>query len=151
MNQRLSKNFWLREFEKSDTAARLVIDNTVKDEEVYNNLVQLVTTVLQPIRDALGPVVINSGYRCLQLNRALHSKDSSQHIKGQAADIEVPGMSNYDLACWIRDNLEFDQLILEYYTPGDPSSGWVHVSISNNPRNQTLTIGRTINKHGIHK
>lgn len=124
------------------------------NEIVYNNIEALVYHVLQPIADYFkSPVRITSGYRSPALNAAVQGSPKSQHLTGSAADIEVDGVSNYDLAIWIRDNLEFDQLILEFYTQGQPDSGWVHVSWNNEgtQRNQALTIGRQVNRNGIHK
>lgn len=148
---RLSKNFVLSEFVKSSTAARLDIDNT-PPQSVINNLQLLVDLILQPLANEFGRVNINSGYRSPALNKAVRGAEKSQHLTGCAADIEVPGLSNYDLAVHIRDNFEFDQLILEFYTPGDKTSGWVHVSI--NPdrknRNEVMTIGKNTRKLGIH-
>lgn len=145
---RLSKNFTLSEMTKSQTAERKGIHNYPSLTEI-DNLIKLSEKVLQPVRDHFKkPVTINSGFRCLELNRALGSKDSSQHTKGMAADIEIAGVPNKELAEWIRDNLEFDQLILEFYYPekNDPNSGWVHVSFnSENNRKQCLTI----NRHGV--
>ena len=139
----LSENFTLKEFTKSTTAARLRIDNT-PDADAIDNLCTLCESVLQPVRDHFGRVTINSGFRILELNRALKSKDRSQHRLGEAADIEVNGISNYDLACWIRDNLEFDQLILEFYNDSDPSAGWVHVSFrEGSNRNQCITVSKS--------
>lgn len=149
---RLSKNFSLAELTKSSTAARLGIDNTPNEEQI-ENLKHLTIKVLQPARDELGPILVNSGYRSRELNSAVNGSSRSQHLTGNAADIEsLAGVSNYDLACWIRDNCEFDQLILEYYTPGDPSSGWVHVSyVTDRPnRNEVLTIGKGVTKRGLH-
>lgn len=147
---RLNKNFVLSEFLKSDTGTRKGIDNTPPDSAV-KNLKLLVDTILQPVADEFKTVVINSGFRSPELNVAIGGATNSQHLSGLAADIEVPGVSNYTLACWIRDNLKFDQLILEYYTPGSPNSGWVHVSTSNSKlRNEVLTIGKTIRKTGLH-
>ena len=144
-NIQLSHNFWLSELVKSSTADRLGIDNWPTEQHIIDSLVVTATKVLQPIRDYYGvPMAPNSGYRCLTLNRALKSKDSSQHTKGQAVDVEIAGIGNYDLAEWVMNNLNFDQLLLEFYYPGKPSSGWVHisyVSISQN-RNQVLTINR---------
>ena len=78
-------------------------------------VVSLCKNVLQPLREKLGkPININSCYRCPKLNAAVGGAKTSQHCNGQAADIEINGMSNYDLACYIRDNFEFDQLILEF-------------------------------------
>jgi hypothetical protein len=67
----------------------------------------------------------------------------SQHCKGEAADIEVPGTPNAELAEWIRDNLEFDQLILEFYTSGVPDSGWVHVSYKTDGTNRKSILTAT--------
>lgn len=146
-NIKLSKNFWLSEFVKSQTAERLGINNWPTNPDVINNLSNLVTNVIQPIRDYYGiPFSPNSGYRCIELNRALGSKDSSQHVKGQAADIEISGVPNRELAEWIRDNLDFDQLIMEFVYDKEPSSGWVHVSYVSPIANRGQCL--TINKHG---
>lgn len=143
-NQKLSKNFTLAELVKSQTAARRGIDNWPTDQLVVDNLRAVVENVVQPARDHYGvPIVPNSGYRSLELNRAIGSRDTSQHVRGQAVDFEIPGVSNYDLANWIRNNCEFDQLILEFYTPGQPTSGWVHCSYNTQGnRGQVLTINR---------
>lgn len=148
---KLSKNFSLVEFTKSSTAIRLGIDNT-PPQEVIDNIQLLVDLILQPLaNDLQKPIKVNSGYRSPALNRAVGGSETSQHMQGLAADIEVEGMSNYDLASHIRDNFKFDQLILEFYTPGDLSSGWVHVSISKTRnRNEVLTIGKTIRRQGLH-
>jgi len=144
---KLSKNFSLSEFTKSQTASRKGIDNWPTDQEVISNLERLCEFVLQPVRDHYGKSVnVNSGYRCLELNRALGSKDTSQHVVGEAADIEINTLDNYDLACWIRDNCDFDQIILEFYYKDDPRSGWVHVSYKNEDDNRKQCL--TINKHG---
>lgn len=145
----LSKNFTLKELCKSDTAIRLGIPNHPGNEEI-ENLLALAQNILQPIRDKFGPFTPQSGFRSLALNRLLKSKDTSQHVKGQAADIEIPGVSNLDLALWISQNLDFDQLILENYEPGDPSSGWVHVSYRGlGNRGQVLTYSQGGYSNGI--
>jgi zinc D-Ala-D-Ala carboxypeptidase len=79
---------------------------------------------------------------------------TSDHCKGQAADIEIPGIANADLAVWIMDNLTYTQLILEFYTPGVPDSGWVHVSYDPaNLKKQNLTAtkqgGKTVYLNGL--
>lgn len=137
---RLSKNFTLAEFTKSQTAERLDIDNTPNEEHLAA-AVALFENVIQPVRDAFGVTVINSGYRGPELNRAVGGTATSQHCNGEAADIECPGYGNADLARWIRDNLDFDQVILEFYKPGIPDSGWVHVSYKadGTNRNKCLT------------
>lgn len=116
-------------------------------DAVIRSLQILCNQVLEPIRAKFGPTTVNSGYRGPAVNRAVGSKPGSQHTKGEAADIEVKGVSNFDLVCWIRDNLAFDQLILEAYRPGIPTSGWVHVSFrAGRLRRQCLTM--TMGAHG---
>lgn len=146
----LSKNFTLTEFTKSQTALRMGIDNTPNDEHL-ESAKKLFVNVVQPVREEFGPTMINSGYRGPELNKAIGGSERSQHCKGEAVDIEVPGVSNYDVAKYIRDNLDFDQLILEFYTPGIPDSGWVHVSYKEEGnRKQVLTAlkedGKTVYK-----
>ena len=151
---KLSENFTMAEFIKSDTANRLGIDNTPEGEHL-ENAKALFENVVQKVRDHSGPTVINSGYRCPELNEAVRGSKTSQHCHGEAADIEVPGVANGDLAQWIVDNLEFDQVILEFYTPGQPSSGWVHVTYKKDGsnRNKALTAakidGKTVYSNGI--
>lgn len=137
----LSQHFTLEEMTKSQTASRKGIDNTAPPE-VVQNLKLLCENVLEYIRVRFSkPITVNSGYRGPKLNKAIGGAKNSQHMTGQAADIEIAGMDNKILFCWIRDNLEFDQLILEYYKPGVPDSGWVHVSWnSKGNRKQVLTI-----------
>lgn len=152
---RLSKNFTLQEFIKSQTALRLDIDNTPNDEHL-EAAKKLAEHVLQPIRDHFGPTTINSGYRGPELNKAVGGSERSQHCKGEAADIEVPGVSNYDVAKWIEDNLDFDQVILEFYTLGIPDSGWVHVTyVGEGNRKKSLTAskvdGKTVYSVGLQK
>jgi zinc D-Ala-D-Ala carboxypeptidase len=124
---KLSKNFTLAEFTKSQTAERKGLDNNPTDEHLVRAKL-LFENVVQKVRENFGPTVINSGYRGAELNAAVGGSTKSQHCKGQAADIEVPGVANAEVAQWIVDNCDFDQLILEFYTPGIPDSGWVHVS-----------------------
>jgi zinc D-Ala-D-Ala carboxypeptidase len=144
---KLSKNFTMAEFTKSQTAERKGIDNTPEGEHL-EAAIALFENVVQPVRDHFGPTVLNSGYRSPELNAAVGGSATSQHCKGQAADIEVPGVANGDLAQWIVDNLEFDQVILEFYTPGIPDSGWVHVSYRADGKNRKsiLTASRVNGK-----
>ena len=127
LNTRLSENFTLREFVKSQTAARRGIDNTPAQAHL-DNAFALFQNVVQPVRDHFGPTIVTSGYRSEALNAAIGGSPRSQHKRGQAADIEVPGIPTGEVAQWIADNLTFDQLILEFYDPNDINSGWVHVS-----------------------
>ena len=125
---RLSTNFSLLELTKSQTAERKSIDNTPSPTH-QDNLKLLCTHVLQPVRDHFGRVVsVSSGYRSEALCLAIGSKTTSQHAKGEAADFEIFGLSNKELADYINENLDYDQLILEYWKESDPNSGWVHCS-----------------------
>ena len=131
---KLSENFSLQELTKSQTAERKGIDNTPSAEH-QENLKSLCTSILQPVRDHFGRVVtISSGYRSPELCVAIGSKTTSQHAKGEAADFEIFGVSNKELADWIHYNLNYDQLILEYWKESDPNSGWVHCSFSQNQK-----------------
>ena len=150
---RLSKNFTLAEYTKSQTATRKGLDNTPNEEHLAKAKL-LFEKVVQPVRENFGVTVINSGYRGPVLNEAVGVTSKSQHSKGEAVDIEWPVTGNYEVAMWIEDNLDFDQLILEFYTPGIPDSGWVHVSYkSEGNRKSILTAmkenGKTVYKPGL--
>ena len=150
---KLSKNFSLNELTKSQTAIRMGIDNT-SDTEQLVNLAVLVQQILQPCREQFGSISINSGLRVLELNQAIGSSDKSQHINGEAADFEAYLISNRRLAEWIKEKLDFDQLILEYPGP-DPRDGWVHCSYKRDGgnRKQVLTAvkegSKTVYKKGL--
>ena len=137
---KLTANFSLEELTKSETALRFDLDNEPNDEQLAN-LVALCECVLQPVRDHFGKgVKVNSGLRTPEVNAKVGGSKTSDHCKGMAADIEIPGIANAELAQWITDNLEFRQVILEFYTPGIPDSGWVHVSYnSGDNKKQVLT------------
>jgi hypothetical protein len=125
---KLTENFSLKELTASQTAERKGIDNTPSTEH-QDNLKLLCTHILQPVRDHFEQVVsVSSGYRSPELCTAIGSKITSQHAKGQAADFEIFGISNKELADYIHFNLNYDQLILEYWKESDPNSGWVHCS-----------------------
>lgn len=146
----LSANFTLKELTAS---SHREIDNTPSLRQI-DCLQKLVDEVLQPLRVAVGPIKVNSGFRCPALNKAVGGSSTSEHMQGMAADIECTTMSNVALAKYIADNMEFTQVILEFYTPGDPHSGWVHVSYNpDNLKKQTLTAsrvnGKTIYSPGI--
>ena len=150
----LSPNFTLTEFTKSQTALRLDIDNTPSPQHL-ENAKALAVNVLQKVREHFGPTTINSGYRGPELNQAVGGVPTSQHCLGEAADIEIPGVPNADIAMWIADNCDFDQCILEFYTPGIPDSGWVHVSYKRDGSNRRRTLtavkvaGRTEYRPGL--
>ena len=142
----LTKNFSLIELTKSQTAERKGIDNTPSTEH-QENLKRLCEMILQPIRDHFDCVVsVSSGYRSPELCVAIGSSTKSQHARGEAADFEIFGVSNKDLADYIDENLDYDQLILEYWKESDPNSGWVHCSYTNgNNRKQYLRAYRDEN------
>ena len=136
---KLTANFSLSELTKSQTAERKGIDNTPSPEH-QENLKLLCEMILQPVRDHFGQVVsVSSGYRSPELCTAIGSSSKSQHARGEAADFEIFGVSNKELADWIHYNTNYDQLILEYWNESDPNSGWVHCSYSeSNNRRQYL-------------
>jgi len=137
---RLSYNFTLSELTRSQTAARMGIDNT-PDEQQIENLQRVCSEILQPVRDNFGiPFAPSSGFRSVALCEAIGSSSKSQHAKGEAVDFELPGFDNKEVAEWVRNNLNFDQLILEYYTPDDPSSGWIHCSVVENDNREECLI-----------
>jgi len=150
----LTANFTLSEMVKSETALRHDMDNTPGEAGIAA-LRLLCEKILQPVREHYGKgVKVNSGFRHPEVNAKVGGSKTSDHCKGQAADIEIPGIPNADLAIWIMDNLEYTQLILEFYTPGVPDSGWVHVSYDPaNLKKQNLTAtkkdGKTVYLPGL--
>jgi len=143
---KLSANFTLSELTKSQLATRHGIPNEPKPDHI-DNLKALCINVLQPIRSEFEkPVIISSGYRSPELCIKIGSSINSQHAKGEAADFEIHSVSNYDLAVWIKNNLEFDQLILEFHNKEEPNSGWIHCSYSTTEnRNESLIAYRDEN------
>ena len=134
----LSRNFSLQELIKSDKAIRKGINNNPNSGQI-EKLKDLCENILQPVRDHFGRVKVTSGFRSPDLCIAIGSSVNSQHAKAEAADFEVIGTDNAELADWIYKNLNFDQLILEFYTPGEPNSGWIHCSYTpDQPRKQFL-------------
>ena len=135
----LSKHFKLEEMTKSMTATRKGIDNTPGAGDI-KNLENVCYEILEPVRAKFDkPITVTSGYRSETLCEAIGSKKTSQHAKGQAVDFEIAGIPNIQVAYWLSNNVDFDQLILEFYTPGEPNSGWIHCSYTTDqPRKQFL-------------
>jgi zinc D-Ala-D-Ala carboxypeptidase len=124
----LSKNLSLAEVTRSESAKRNGISNMPTPEHI-ENFKLLAEKVFQPIREHFAvPIHISSGYRSAALNKAIGGALSSQHCSGEAIDIDMDGTSVTNAAVfnWIKDNLEFDQLIWEFGTDTNPD--WVHVS-----------------------
>ena len=146
----LSKHFTLEEFEKSQTATRKGIINKAGSGEI-KNLGDLCYEVLEPVRAKFDkPVTITSGYRSPELSEAIGSKATSQHCLGEAADFEIAGVSNLQVALWIENNVDFDQLILEFWKEGEPNSGWIHVSYKDGSnRKQVLTYDGSSYNNGL--
>ena len=124
---KLSRNFSLSELIKSDTAIRHGIDNNPNADQI-EKLKLLCENILQPVRDHFGRVTVTSCFRSPELCVKINSSINSQHTRAEAADFEVIGVDNCELADWIKRELPYDQLILEFYTPGEPNSGWIHCS-----------------------
>lgn len=126
----LSKNLTLKECTKSTTASRLGINNTPDDEWVIQNLKAIAERVFQPLREAFGcPIYVSSGYRSEELNRAIGGSIRSQHIQGRALDLDADvygKCTNSEIFEWIRENVEFDQMVWEFGDSDNPD--WVHVS-----------------------
>ena len=142
---KLSDNFTLDELTKSQEAIRLGIPNEPSDEHI-TNLILLCANILQPIRNNFKiPLSVSSGYRSAALCEAIGSSSKSQHTKGQAADFELFGIHNREVSDWIVQNLDFDQCILEFWTPSDPNSGWVHCSYNDSGNRRQYLKAERIN------
>mgnify|MGYP005996312037 FL=1 len=142
---KLTTNFSLAELTASQIAARKGINNNPTAGQI-ENLKRLCESILQPIRNHYdSPVIISSGFRTPELCVLINSSIDSQHAKGQAADLQVIGVDNKALAKYIKENLDFDQLILEFYKEEEgPHSGWVHVSYEGKGnRKQSLQATRS--------
>jgi zinc D-Ala-D-Ala carboxypeptidase len=132
---RLSEHFTLEELCFSEIATRLGIDNN-PDSETVNNLTRLCEHTLEPLRQLLDkPLTVSSGYRCIELNRLLKSRDDSQHVLGQAVDCTVKGITVEELFRFAAKNVPFDQAIQEM-------DQWLHISYRVPCRGQTLRMTR---------
>jgi len=149
MTEMLSAHFSRAEFEHSATAIAHGVPNVMGPVECASARA-LCFNVLEPIRAHFNrPITLNSGFRCRAVNALVGSKPGSQHERGEAADHEIEGIANAELALWIlKSNVDFDQLILEAYRPGVPNSGWVHVSRSNRGPQRGIAMTMTMGSHG---
>jgi hypothetical protein len=134
---KLSENLTLNEVIKSNTATRRRINNEPTAEHLAN-LKVLAKVIFQPLRDALGPISVSSGYRSYKLNKAIKGSKTSQHCKGEALDLDndfkKDRVSNRSIFFYIKNNLDFDQLIWEFGTEESPD--WVHVSFNTTGKNR---------------
>ena len=144
----LTPHFTLEELTVSPTAKKLGLSNTPTAEHIAN-MKYCCEKILEPVRAHFGkPVQINSSYRAPAVNKAVGGSKTSQHVNGQAIDFEIPGVDNKTVADWVADNLEFDQVILEFYTAGDKNSGWVHASIKKEGGNRKQRLIASKSKAG---
>lgn len=145
---KLTEHFTLAEMTVSPTAKRLGLSNQPTAEHI-ENMRYCCEKILEPVRAHFGkPVKINSSYRSPLVNKAVGGSKTSQHVNGQAIDFEIMGVDNKVVADWIGDNLEFDQVILEFYTAGDKNSGWVHASIKKGGGNRMQRLIASKSKAG---
>jgi len=146
---RITENFTLAEL----TVTNSGLQNNPNDTQL-DALEALCVNILQPIRNHYRlPVKINSAFRSTEVNKAIGGAKTSQHLRGEAADIEVPTVSNVDLWNFIVSNLNFDQCIAEYLSKSIPSAGWVHVSFVANGKNRKdarSCIGKRNYPAGLH-
>ena len=145
---KLSKNLTLSEATKSHTAIKYGISNKPSGDHL-SSLIQIANKIFQPIRDHFNePIIVSSGYRSKALNDLIGGASGSQHSKGEALDLDG-SVENAYIFEFIKNNLEFDQLIWEFGDDENPD--WVHVSYkSENNRGEVLSCvkqkGKTIYK-----
>jgi hypothetical protein len=143
----LSKNLSLAEVIRSETAKRKGVSNMPTEAHIANFKL-LAEKVFQPIREHFGvPIHISSGYRSKALNESIKGSSTSQHCSGEAIDIDMDGtaITNAEIFNYIKDNLEFDQLIWEFGTDANPD--WVHVSYESTGK-QRKQILKAVKKGG---
>ena len=144
----LTEHFTLEELTVSPTAKKLGLSNVPTPQHI-ENMRYCCEKILEPVRAHFGkPIQVNSSYRSPLVNKAVGGSNTSQHVNGQAIDFEIPGVDNKVVADWVADNLEFDQVILEFYTRGDKNSGWVHASIKKEGGNRRQRLIATKSKAG---
>ena len=138
--ENISKNITYKEAIHSNTAKRLGIDNKPNDEQIAN-MFTIAEMIFQPLRSYVGgPIKITSFFRSTELNRAIGGSKSSQHMKGQAMDLDdVYGLkTNAEMFDYIRENLDFDQLIWEFGDDNNPN--WIHVSYVDKQENRNRCL-----------
>jgi hypothetical protein len=142
----LSTNLSLAEVTRSKTAKRRGISNMPTPEHI-ENFKKLAVNIFQPIREHFGkPIIISSGYRSAELNKAIGGSLSSQHCSGEAIDIDMDGtdITNAQIFNYIKDNLNFDQMIWEFGTDTNPD--WVHVSFAaNRSQRKQILVAKKVN------
>jgi hypothetical protein len=141
----VSKNISYKEATHSTTAKRLGIDNT-PDAEQFSNMIYVAENVFQPVREHFGvPIYVSSFFRSKALNSAIRGSSSSTHMKGEAMDLDADvfgKVTNAEIFHYIKDNLEFDQLIWEFGTDTEPA--WVHVSLSKGTNRNQILVAKKV-------
>ena len=136
----ISKHISYKEGVYSITATRRGIDNTPDDDQLHFMEI-IAENVFEPLRQHVGgPIKINSFFRCVELNKAIGGSATSQHCKGQAIDIDdtFGVMSNAEMYSWVKDNLDFDQMIWEFGDNDNPN--WVHISYVSPDKNRNRCL-----------
>jgi zinc D-Ala-D-Ala carboxypeptidase len=150
---KISPNLTLAEVSKSNTAIKLGIDNEPKGEHL-NNMIHTANAIFQPIRNHFGkPIFVSSGYRSPELNKAIAGAASnSQHCKGEALDLDndaVEYPTNKDIFEYIKNHLDFDQLIWEFGSDSNPA--WVHVSYNKDKNRKQVLRALKVNGKTIYQ
>ena len=136
----ISKHISYKEGVYSNTATRIGINNTPDDEQL-KNMELVAEEVFEPLREYVdGPIKINSFFRCPELNTAIGGSNKSQHCKGQAMDIDdtYGKMTNAEMYHWIKEHLDFDQMIWEFGDDDNPN--WVHISYVSKDKNRNRCL-----------
>ena len=138
----LTPHFTLEEL----TATNVRGVNNVPPPVARMRLKDVAENILEPVRQHFGaPVIVHSGYRSPVVNAAVRGSKTSQHMQGEAVDFHVPGVDFFTVARWIAENLDYDQLILEYCDPSGFGKGWVHCSyVGYKPRRRRLTVATNL-------
>tara|TARA_R110000765_G_scaffold275274_1_gene373632 strand:- start:172 stop:630 length:459 start_codon:yes stop_codon:yes gene_type:complete len=137
---KISTHISHKEGSYSNTAIRRGIDNTPNDNHLHFMEI-LAENIFEPLRQYVGgPIKINSFFRCPELNKAIGGSSTSQHCKGQAMDIDdtFGGRTNAEMYHWIKENLEFDQMIWEFGDDKNPN--WVHISYVSHDKNRNRCL-----------
>ena len=147
----ISPNITLKEATYSDTAIRKGINNLPSDDQLQN-MVQLAENIFEPLRKGLGnhTIRISSFFRCEELNSAIGGAKNSQHVLGQAMDIDNANPSNREIFEYIKDNLLFDQLIMEF-PDANMHPSWVHVSYTKINNRKNILVSRKINQKTVYE
>tara|TARA_R100001082_G_scaffold110927_1_gene92461 strand:- start:262 stop:717 length:456 start_codon:yes stop_codon:yes gene_type:complete len=136
----ISKHISYKEATYSNTAMRKGIDNIPNDEQL-NNMELIAEKIFEPLRKHVGgPIKINSFFRCPKLNEAIGGSSKSQHCHGQAIDLDdtFGKATNAEMYHWIKNNLDFDQMIWEFGDEDNPA--WVHVSYVSPEKNRNRCL-----------